>query len=151
MPYSSDPAVDATASSFSIVGEAIQSSQKSPESSQEKSEPEEQFPPSAPFNTQKPNLGIQTDDIKSPTKGNIDMAKVLARDIEVPSQLKSTQSPLNASSVSDGVIQSFTSTPGYLANRWNSLSNWNFTPPASQGTPFTPQIRFAFIRSIHLG
>jgi hypothetical protein len=37
-----------------------------------------------------------------------------------------------SSSVNESVVKSFSSTPGYLANRWNSINSSFSTPPRSQ-------------------
>jgi hypothetical protein len=41
------------------------------------------------------------------------------------------------SSLSDNVSKSFSSTPGYLANRWNTMHSPFSTPTASQAPPIT--------------
>lgn len=44
-------------------------------------------------------------------------------------------------SISGSVLKSFSSTPGYLSNRWNTVNNSNLTPTTSQTAPLvTPPI-----------
>ncbi len=40
-------------------------------------------------------------------------------------------------SVTENVIKSFSSTPGYLANRWNNINSSFSTPPSSKLPPLT--------------
>jgi hypothetical protein len=40
-------------------------------------------------------------------------------------------------SVTESVIKSFSSTPGYLANRWNNINSSFSTPPSSKLPPLT--------------
>lgn len=48
-------------------------------------------------------------------------------------------------SVTENVFKSFSSTPGYLANRWNSINSSFSTPTSSQtAPPFTPPMYVFF-------
>lgn len=50
-------------------------------------------------------------------------------------------------SASEGVLKSFSSTPGYLANRWNAVSSSFSTPASSLPQPmFTPPM---YVSSSH--
>lgn len=49
----------------------------------------------------------------------------------MPSSLSRQGSGVSTTDVDDSVVKSFTSTPGYLANRWNNYNSSSSTPPSS--------------------
>ena len=53
-----------------------------------------------------------------------------------------TSTEASSFSISDSVVKSFSSTPGYLANRWNAVHSFSSTPSSSRiSAPFaTPSM-----------
>jgi hypothetical protein len=128
---SSDPASMLVFSSSQTTGDASPSSQQERWSSQELSKEELYAPePAAAEATSKV--------IEQPVRP-------LSQPImSLPPTLKQSSSGMSlpevsSYSVSDSVFKSFSSTPGYLANRWNAVSSSFSTPSSSLPQPmFTP-------------
>ncbi len=77
------------------------------------------------------------------SKGEAAVLAVPEEKVSFPPTPKQEASPgimnTEASSVSvtESVIKSFSSTPGYLANRWNNINKSFSTPPPSKLPPLT--------------
>ncbi|RFU23772.1 hypothetical protein B7463_g12565, partial [Scytalidium lignicola] len=140
VPFSSDEASDATIGNYSTAGEIILSSQTAPGSSQEDiQQPHEHLVSSASVPLEDLNHGSLSQNAETAAQDTVETNKIPGPAImpQLPSPIQSLGNSFN---VSESVVQSFTSTPGYLANRWNSINSFQFTPPASQNIPFTPQM-----------
>ncbi|KUJ22720.1 uncharacterized protein LY89DRAFT_680839 [Mollisia scopiformis] len=131
---SSDPASMLVFNSSQTVGEPGPSSQQERSSSQESCQEEpEAVEPKAPSEPAKP--------IEQTVQPLSDPAITLPATLEHQTSSGYSLPETISTSVNDNVIKSFSSTPGYLANRWNSVSSSFSTPASSQPAQmFTPPI-----------
>jgi hypothetical protein len=87
----------------------------------------------------------QLHDGGSPTnpspQGETYLSKICTHSIPLSSSMLGGQSPESSNTAattlpaSESVIKSFSSTPGYLANRWNPANGSSSTPASTQITP----------------